>query len=329
MLALRGGDESDDKESDASEQHESPSSKLWLVRNLFRLNDDVKSQASLSNDDDTNDTLLITKTRPHNNSRGGALAIVRTKPRRFQWLAPLDTSKVAPLSSRLLKDDDDDEQYEAVEQATDTYTDSTTKDEAINVTETATTTATEPTVSSSLNQLWWGNVWEQQILDTDTEEKQVQQDEEPFQDTGFTKNATATIAESPRKSKGNENGNNAPVRERKHSSERKRSKRKVPKDRATSDTTQQSGKRQSSPENSPSLQNATTEATTRILEEASEELLQIVDDAADPPLLDLPSSMRHHTERTTAASKESSDPSPFVSSGYVSTNNACSDTAYV
>lgn len=84
------------------ETRSSPWTPLWqitsdagkLLPSLFQINNDVKSSVV----DD-----VIVKS-PHNNGRGGAL-VKTAKPKRFQWLAPLDVTRVAPSSSRLLTDE--------------------------------------------------------------------------------------------------------------------------------------------------------------------------------------------------------------------------------
>jgi hypothetical protein len=165
-----GGSEADapvgqEDEENTKQQHKKSS---WQVDSLFRLNDDVKSEAASVS---ANDAVPLVKAGPHNNSRGGALTMV--KPRRFQWLAPLDTSRVAPLSSRLMQDDQDDVDVEQVvadvdvEQVVATATGTGTAAENV--------TATEASAEvTSFNQMWWGNVWDQQLPTDDDDDNQNQ-----------------------------------------------------------------------------------------------------------------------------------------------------------
>jgi hypothetical protein len=92
-------------------------------------------------------------------NRGGAM--VKTRPpqaRRFQFLAPMDTSKVAPYSSRLIPN----------EEGVITSTIKQTEDEDDFVVR----RQAEPV--SGASSLWWNNAWSMQTTDDFDEIEQVQ-----------------------------------------------------------------------------------------------------------------------------------------------------------
>jgi hypothetical protein len=92
-----------------------------LVPSLFQISNSVKFDASLDDDDRDLDSTTATSesarassfTRSTStNGRGGAMLVKpKTQPppsrRIFQWLAPLETDRVAPLADRLIVDDGD------------------------------------------------------------------------------------------------------------------------------------------------------------------------------------------------------------------------------
>lgn len=106
--------------SDSSTAESSAALRLAsLVPSLFQINNNVKFDASLDDDDRDSDLTTVPSdsakassfTRSTStNGRGGAM-LVKPKPapprRIFQWLAPLETDRVAPLADRLLVDDGD------------------------------------------------------------------------------------------------------------------------------------------------------------------------------------------------------------------------------
>jgi hypothetical protein len=296
-----------DKEEEQEKEQERPR-KLWPVDNLFRLNDDVKSEAaSVMNtsvplkDEELYDPLLElppTKTNkkegPRNNSRGGALTMVKApkpKTRRFAgWLAPLDTSRVAPSSSRLLQDEEDQvEQAPAVAVANDTAAAMTSATASENATVADIKTASAE--MTSFNQIWWGNVWDQQLPDGD-EQVEV----ESANDLTLDK-----VLEEPEPS---------PVQE----PERKRPSQRKPKRRASRDSSAADAKSKQDAEALPIVEKdmiddgSLAEETIRIEQEIEEEA-QIRPALTAQPI---------HTTDTTQSPAGDASPSPFVSSGYVS-----------
>jgi hypothetical protein len=81
---------------------------------------------------------------PHNKGRGGAMAVLKER----QLLKPFDTSNVAPLSSRLLQDD-----------------------------ESRQATETGESEVSVVERLWWNSAWQQQFP-TDTEPEESTDEEQ-------------------------------------------------------------------------------------------------------------------------------------------------------
>lgn len=264
-LSIRGGAVGDDEASTPE------SSKSWGLGSLFRIADDVKSEASLSEE-----FVATGKTRPHNNSRGGALTMVKPKPRRFQWLAPLDTSKVAPLSSRLMKDDD------AVAAA-----DNTTKAE----------TASASSASAPLNSMWWGNVWEQQLPNQDDNYEEETQPVATIRPLAAIRNETESLTPNVEPEQRKKKTKRS---KEKGSSERRKEKKSHPKPAPTAARENESDVLES----------------TRIVQPASEDFIPEIDNEVHQrPVVDLPASMHHEV---TPAAPVNTDPSPFVSSGYVS-----------
>jgi hypothetical protein len=104
--------------SDSSTAESSAALRLTsLVPSLFQMNNNVKFDASLDDDDRDGDLTTAPSDSARSssftrststNGRGGAM-LVKPKappPRRiFQWLAPFETDRVAPLADRLIVDD--------------------------------------------------------------------------------------------------------------------------------------------------------------------------------------------------------------------------------
>jgi hypothetical protein len=122
---------------------EPPTSSRWMgpLSHLYEMADEVKALASEESDDRL-------YTAPN---RGGAL--VKPKPvRRFAFLAPLDTSKVAPLSSRLIVQGDTTESS-----ATTRTSNSHVKRMSFEETK-----PVRSELASDARQLWWNNAWSMQ-----------------------------------------------------------------------------------------------------------------------------------------------------------------------
>lgn len=132
VFAVRGGSDEEPSSSDDS--------KTWPIGSLFRMNNALKVEVSQK---DENGPVSA-----HNKGRGGAMAVLKER----KLLTPFDTSNVAPLSSRLLQDDDSRQTTEQGE--------------------------SEVTV---VKKLWWNSAWHQQFP-TDTEPAETT-DEEDQNDT--------------------------------------------------------------------------------------------------------------------------------------------------
>jgi hypothetical protein len=322
---IRGGgsdatEPEEEEELDVEEeqgQEQEQSRKKWPVDNLFRLNDDVKFDAAsvvtMEEKKELNDPPLeqpISKTSKKegsgNNSRGGALTMVKApkpKSRRFAWLAPLDTSRVAPSSSRLLQDEEDQlEQEPDVAVATATAASATASENAT----AADTNNTASAEMTSFNQIWWGNVWDQQLPDAD-EQIEVE--------------SANDLPESP----------TVQEPELKRASGRK-TKRKASREVSTADAKYKQDadvSREASAADAKSKQDtealptvdqntiqsyndnrSIAENTTRMERETQEE-------AQLRPAFTL-TAQPIHTSNTTQSSAGDTSPSPFVSSGYVS-----------
>jgi hypothetical protein len=106
-----------DTSSDSSTAESSAALRLTsLVPSLFQMNNNVKFDASLDDDDRDGDLTTAPSDSARSssftrststNGRGGAMLVKpKAPPRRiFQWLAPLETDRVAPLADRLIVDD--------------------------------------------------------------------------------------------------------------------------------------------------------------------------------------------------------------------------------
>ena len=89
-------------------KNQSSTTHLWTPGALFQLNDDIKSEVSQIQDDDSKDDDEESSENSAGQQRGGALVKPKPPARRFHWLTPLDTHRVAPSSSRIHKDVDED-----------------------------------------------------------------------------------------------------------------------------------------------------------------------------------------------------------------------------
>lgn len=318
-------------EEEGQEKQPGKTRKLWPVDNLFRLNDDVKSEAaSVMNkvvplEDEKLHVPLVEqplsktskKEGPRNNSRGGALTMVKApkaKTRRFAWLAPLDTSKVAPSSSRLLPDEKDQvEQGPDVAAATDpvAVAASATPSENATVADTKTASSAEMT---SFNQIWWGNVWDQQLPDDD-EQVEMQVEMESANDL-----ISDEVPESP-----------VQKPERKQPSGRK-AKRKASREASVADT---KSKQNTEVSRGTSATDAKSKQDAEALPAVEKDMIQsynddgciagnitrmeqeIQEETQLRPALTL-TAQPIHTANTTRSQAGDASPSPFVSSGYVS-----------
>jgi hypothetical protein len=307
-------------EKQAEEEQEHPR-KLWPVYNLFRLNDDVKSEAaSVINTEqkELKDPLVeqpLTKTskkeEARNNSRGGALTMVKApkpKSRRFAWLAPLDTSRVAPSSSRLLQDEEDH-----VEQEPDIASASAT---TTTTTAAAADTNTSSAEMTSFNQIWWGNVWDQQLPDDD-EQIEVESANDLISDKvgEEPESSTSTVQEpEPTRPSG------------------RKAKRKASREASTADA---KSKQDAEVSREASAADAKSKQDPEALLAAEKDMIQSYND--DGSIADNTARMEQeiqeeaqlrqtltltaqpiHTSNTTQSSAGDASPSPFVSSGYVS-----------
>jgi hypothetical protein len=318
-----------EKEEEGKQEQEQPR-KLWPVDNLFRLNDDVKFDAAsvvTLEEKEPKDPLLeqsVTKTskkeETRNNSRGGALTMVKTpkpKSRRFAWLAPLDTSRVAPSSSRLLQDEEDQAEQEPdvpVTAATAADTASATPSENA----TAADTNTASAEMTSFNQIWWGNVWDQQLPDED-EQIEVESGNSLVSDKvgeEFESSASTSTVQEP---------------EPKRPSGRK-AKRKASREASTADA---QSKHDAVVSREASAADAKSKQDAEALPAVEKDMIQRYND--DGSIANITTLMEQeteeeaqlragltltaqpiHTSNTTQSSAGDASPSPFVSSGYVS-----------
>ena len=169
---LRGGA---DPEPINDEDKEIPA-KLWTPGALFRLNDEIKSEIIPDDEVVSKESESAASKEPHKSGRGGALTMV--KPKRFQWLAPLDTSRVAPSSSRLLKDDGETiEQQLVIEK--------------------------EPTrriidVRNDVGKLWWNNAWNEQLPDEEMEELSDHIEEDISENITMSENVIQIESKKPK-----------------------------------------------------------------------------------------------------------------------------------
>jgi hypothetical protein len=178
-MTVRGGEESEEK--DQNQQHdleenkekEKIRKKMKYLSAPFRMNEVVQEEASNQQADDDNDNddnydndNYDDADETHNDQdtkaargilTGGAAALVTTTPsnRKQQIIAPLDTNRVAPLSS-------------------------SESDEAIIDNEK--TEQKEPTTSprnmTDVAKLWWVNVWTHQLSDIVVEEEMEEEAED-------------------------------------------------------------------------------------------------------------------------------------------------------
>jgi hypothetical protein len=334
-------------EEEKQEKEQEQRRKLWPVDNLFRLNDDVKSEAaSLINTavpsevQELDDPLVdqpLTKTGKkegsRNNSRGGALTMVKApkpKTRRFAWLAPLDTSRVAPSSSRLLQDEEDQ-----LEQEPDVTAATATVAATDNATVSDNTTATDTKIASaemtSFNQIWWGNVWDQQ-LPNDDEQVEEETANDLVSDKVWEEPESSTVQEPELKRPSGRKAKRKASREAFAADAKSKEHTDVSREMSAADAKsiqKTEASREASAADTKSKQDAEAppavekdmiesniddgsiaENTTRMEQDTQEE-------GQLRPTLSLTAQPIHTTDTTRSPSGDVS-PSPFVSSGYVS-----------
>jgi hypothetical protein len=314
------GEEQDEEEE--QEQEKEQPRKLWPVDNLFRLNDDVKSEAAsvtnaalpleenLENDPSLELPLKTTsKTKSNNtNSRGGALTMVKApKPRRFAWLAPLDTSRVAPSSSRLLQDEED--QVEQANAATAAATASANSNSIATASEnaTATDTKTASVEMTSFNQIWWGNVWDQQLPDDD-EQVNMENSNDLISDKVLEEPEPIPVQEPERTRP-------SPVQEPERKRPSKKAKRKASREASAADA-----KLKQNAEAIPIVEKDMIQRYNddgSLVDETIRMEQEIEADVQLSPALTLTAQPIHTTDTTRSPTDEES-PSLFISSGYVS-----------
>jgi hypothetical protein len=332
-------------EEEEQEKEQEQRRKLWPVDNLFRLNDDVKSEAaSLINTavpsevKELDDPLVeqpLTKTSKkegsRNNSRGGALTMVKapkTKTRRFAWLAPLDTSRVAPSSSRLLQDEEDQIEREPDVAAA---TVAATANATVSDNATATDTKIASAEMTSFNQIWWGNVWDQQLPDDD-EQVEEETANDLFSEKVWEEPESSTVQEPELKRPSGRKAKRKASREASAADAKFKEDTEVSREVSAADAKfiqNTEASREASATDTKSKQDAEAppavekdmiesniddgsiaENTTRMEEETQE-------GAHIRPTLSITSQPIHTTDTTRSPAGDVS-PSPFVSSGYVS-----------
>jgi hypothetical protein len=131
---------------------ENPESKKesWSIASIFRLNDVVKQETSETLEEGGFNRFAQTASPSNGSGRGGASTVVKPSMR-FQLFSPLDTSKVAPFASRLLRDEEIVLPTSVDEPSTRNY-------------------------EANDSKLWWVNAWSGHVpsMDHHSTEKEIQ-----------------------------------------------------------------------------------------------------------------------------------------------------------
>lgn len=178
LLILRGGtnngnseaNEEDYVSNELTDDREKKTNLLsWIIGSFFDMTTNTKSEASV---EQKNEEIASPSSRTssksslsQNTGRGGALVKEKSAALSsiFQWLAPLDTMRVAPSAARLLKDEegvDDSLMHDLPEQPATQRSSSTTS------------RITNSVIASakSIGRVWWVNTWAEMLSDEKDEE---------------------------------------------------------------------------------------------------------------------------------------------------------------